>query len=64
MTGWVTNNPDAARLLHKVDKRFETDMNVARGQMSLASKLEKINEAKARRQRGYDEVATMSEKTT
>ena len=55
MNGWVTNNPEAAKRLRKIDRDYDKGIAATVG-LSLAGKVETIRKLKAARQAAYAAV--------
>ena len=55
-SGWVTNNPEAAKLLREIDAAYERSRKIAR-ELPLAEKIGALRTAKGLRQAAYDALA-------
>jgi uncharacterized membrane protein YkoI len=56
MTGWITNNPEAAKALCAADLRYERAKSLASG-LKLSQKVEAYRAAKAAREAEYAAVS-------
>ena len=52
MTGWLTNDPEAARELRRIDREYQRAVEAAKG-LKLADKVAAIRQAKAAKLAAY-----------